>query len=789
VFSDTEDFESAAPGDSGAGIWTGRRRSSFGDFAALYPGVSLLQEDECTFVGGFVWGFFDDPANANYECHTPDPRPDVGVIPYGNEEGLYIANDIWSPPFDNIGSGNEYILQVLHYLDNTMDALVFWDWGLRSWTDPDGAGPLPLCPGFWRDNNLIYYYWAHRQWVRVGPRVGALVDPDAEKIQIRVGVFDLCSLWCNIYGTGTCHSHAPLFDDIRLVRVSVTGPRFTVRHIDLFQDNFAEDGTLTGTAQADMAADILPQSSPGILPGDSTVVTISLIGTSGGGPSAWLYARVQNSNDPKSGAGLGSPDTRTGKAGLRWPYAGSWMDANGNTWEIFQMDSAFTVAGLPVDDRYCVDLNDDLFVPGDTILYFFGADADGVANNGNESYWHRKIYGQGASNVTPDIQDAAASPCEFTILPAGGYHRGGDILYVDDADDRGGPPQLFFDSALDMMALREYVDRYDVLGPSSVVGNSLASRVTNNINQIIDVYKTIIWNSGDLGSGTIGDGTGFPEKSDDFGLLYQWLDSRTDGAGLYISGDGVASEWFNDLRGAGAGALRLQYMDFDLANYDHAAYGEPVSPLLTATGPSFIHQGVPDQLIAFGGCPLINAFDVLWPNGAAIIEFPYPASGLGAVISQQTLNSVGETATVVLSGFSYHYIRDAHQQWPQWPPARVEHLSDILRKFPYILPQPTGVEPTVDYVDALEPNYPNPFNPTTTIAYSIQERGHVSLKVYNAAGQLVATLVDEVQSPEGVSPVTWHGLNNASQSVSSGVYFYRLVTEEFSKTRKMVLLK
>jgi hypothetical protein len=49
--------------------------------------------------------------------------------------------------------------------------------------------------------------------------------------------------------------------------------------------------------------------------------------------------------------------------------------------------------------------------------------------------------------------------------------------------------------------------------------------------------------------------------------------------------------------------------------------------------------------------------------------------------------------------------------------------------------------------------------------------------------------VDEVQSPEQVSPVTWHGLNNAGQSVSSGVYFYKFVTKDFAKTRKMVVLK
>jgi flagellar hook assembly protein FlgD len=66
----------------------------------------------------------------------------------------------------------------------------------------------------------------------------------------------------------------------------------------------------------------------------------------------------------------------------------------------------------------------------------------------------------------------------------------------------------------------------------------------------------------------------------------------------------------------------------------------------------------------------------------------------------------------------------------------------------------------------------------------------VSLKIYNAAGQLVRTLVDEEQAPqpEGFS-AAWDGLSDHGQSVASGVYFYKLTTKEFSDTKKMVLLK
>ncbi|MEJ2721741.1 MAG: T9SS type A sorting domain-containing protein [bacterium] len=88
-------------------------------------------------------------------------------------------------------------------------------------------------------------------------------------------------------------------------------------------------------------------------------------------------------------------------------------------------------------------------------------------------------------------------------------------------------------------------------------------------------------------------------------------------------------------------------------------------------------------------------------------------------------------------------------------------------------------------------NYPNPFNPTTTIRYSIKERGRVSLRIYNAAGQLVRTLVDEIQSPrEAGYSVLWNGRNDAGMPVASGVYMYKLTAERgFQDVKKLVLLK
>jgi hypothetical protein len=92
------------------------------------------------------------------------------------------------------------------------------------------------------------------------------------------------------------------------------------------------------------------------------------------------------------------------------------------------------------------------------------------------------------------------------------------------------------------------------------------------------------------------------------------------------------------------------------------------------------------------------------------------------------------------------------------------------------------------YANRLDQNVPNPFNPTTAIGYSLADRAKVSIRIYDVAGRLVRTLVEDVQ-PAGIHKVTWDGTNNAGQTVSSGLYFSRLESGSFVQTRKMVLLK
>ena len=89
---------------------------------------------------------------------------------------------------------------------------------------------------------------------------------------------------------------------------------------------------------------------------------------------------------------------------------------------------------------------------------------------------------------------------------------------------------------------------------------------------------------------------------------------------------------------------------------------------------------------------------------------------------------------------------------------------------------------------ALEQNYPNPFNPETAIVYILPETAHVSLIIYNVVGQEVRRLVDATQA-SGQQRILWDGKDASGSHVPSGVYYYRLSTETWSKTRPMVLLR
>jgi hypothetical protein len=565
------------------------------------------------------------------------------------------------------------------------------------------------------------------------------------------------------------------------------GPVWLVESADLFQDNFPQNGTLMGPVRIDMARDINPAANPDILPGDSLAVSVganysvmqgfwartpSVIPGGGlesapdGRASVYCYVRSSGGEPPAT-----MQAAETGKwTLLRFPCTGAGPTPGG--FYQFQMDSLYDDPGMDHAGRdlFCFDLNDDAFTPPDRIDFYFSA----TDTDGKTVYWSEE------AGHTDDQSAAEAMPMEMQCLPSGNA----DILYVEDS---GGQGREYFDTAFQLLNVAP--DRFDVRAADSCVGNSLGSRAT--ADQVLGAYRTIIWNSGDCAVGTIGDGSGAPEKSPDAQLLNVFLDEKSGvNPGLYLSGDNIAEE-MKLLASPPMVTLLGTYMNYDLLFGDHRAAGHRTTPLLIGLMPGTIFQsdsppGEPDSLYA-DATGAGGGFDVLQPALTATAQMYYDGdTGHTAIVSQTTPNAVGQNARVLLSGFSYHTIAD---DTPEVPIDRAEHLIRILLWMENEVDIPTGGETKAVFVNGLAQNYPNPFNPSTHIHFSLSERSHVSIRVYNVLGQLVRTLVDEDRGAGNYTDVLWNGTNRAGEPVASGVYFYKMAAKNFVKTRKMVLLK
>lgn len=135
--------------------------------------------------------------------------------------------------------------------------------------------------------------------------------------------------------------------------------------------------------------------------------------------------------------------------------------------------------------------------------------------------------------------------------------------------------------------------------------------------------------------------------------------------------------------------------------------------------------------------------------------------------------------------FRFHIISDSLGTSDGWyiDDIRIDLKSTSIPEEPISIP--------TDFT--LYQNYPNPFNPTTVIVFKIQNSRfkipvHTTLKIYNILGQLVRVLADEEKTP-GAHRVYWDGKDKNGESLSSGIYFYKLDAGDMSEVKKMVLIK
>jgi len=101
-----------------------------------------------------------------------------------------------------------------------------------------------------------------------------------------------------------------------------------------------------------------------------------------------------------------------------------------------------------------------------------------------------------------------------------------------------------------------------------------------------------------------------------------------------------------------------------------------------------------------------------------------------------------------------------------------------------------NILPTGSKYILLNKNYPNPFNPSTTIDFEIKKDNvPISLKIYNSRGQLVKTLINEEIYHKGNHSIVWNGDNKENEQVSSGVYFFKLISNKHMQIKKAILVK
>ena len=757
-----EDFEGESLGATSTEDWEAGGIPGYGSsYLALFPGVTLVQTDPCHKDLSCMWAAIAG-SPVTYACGG---YPQQLAVPKGNSEGQYINVETWSPLIPITGTGHVINYQFTVYRDMTLDGLVFNIWDVRAVVNG--------CEGPWRSRGFVYFGPQKDYLVNTFP-VGDMIPASATHVRLRLGVIDQCGVWCGVFGTGACHSHAPILDTVKLYRVDIVGPVYSSRDIDMFQDTFPTNGTDTGIGRADAALSITASASPTILPGDSAriicsdpitavvgsnpsgLATDNLGGTgnqagTNGNKAIYLYVSVSDNgvfNPAKSGSIL--------SGGSSYPFKDTLM-ADGRIWTRIQC-----WLRVAATSTFVVDLNDNLFEAGDVINFFWGA----INTNGEASY----CSGSGLTYVQSDIELAAEVASEFSILPVNGGSTT-DILYVDGMDGRGA--QQYWDTALQQLAVGP--DRFDVRGPTSSVSNRPGTRVNNVTAQLNANYKRILWDAGDI-TQNLGDGTGAPEKSNDYAMVNSFLAGLTASGGIFICGDDYPAG-LTAAAGASALSFKTNYINFTLNGGNHrATYG--ISPLiLGVSGGAF--SG--DTFVANGGCPLYNDFDLMTPTGTSVKQMAYNAEVNHAAV----VSKINGNARAMIAGFSFIYVRDDEEDGVM---DRADYLHDILTFLGGSPSPPTDVkQPT--FVNRLEQNYPNPFNPQTTIAFSLRERSRVRIEIFNVAGERVTTLLDETRDAGSYADVHWDGRSNNGVRTASGVYFCHLVAGRFEQTRKLVLVQ
>ncbi len=756
----TTDFQ-----DGTLGAWTIAFPPGVGDYTQIWSGLEDV--DPCNTNYSNQLAFIDDgiivPGTGGSNCLNWCYGPQGYIVnTVGGPAGpsFEVENMANSPIMAWPNQAFDGILlefDVFRHEDLSADAPgMFYMFGVRS-----GLSENDVESAAWQDRNGVYY--GDGDYFRENFPVTDLMVPGRTHVQVQVGVWEAGWIWG---WTGNDGYPAPYLDHISVQVYPFSGPGMTASEIDLANDNFPEIDEITFASlgqmhvRFDAARNISPANDLLNTPGDSIIVDIVPV--------------------------------RTGAVLAGAPELHYILDANPlfnafRTAAISGMTTGYPAPnnmGIPSPTEWAFDLPDTgLMFPGDVLHYYFSA-GDDVGGDIQYSTLPANITGFGDFSSPQAYNSSFVVHALPTISDDGfGGHETPATIFWNDFANRGAENEWY--GALDNLGYVAGVD-YDIYytnRPDASQGNGIGGRTSG---LAMEHYDNLLYSAGDLNITTIANGDFAVDAGDDIGALLTWM--ATGGKNLFLTGDSIASDLSINAGDSGVSFLET-VMGLNLVAADMRSFiDNQTAPTVLAINPNPVFQTI-DSWIAYGGCARINTFDAVEPTSAAtrLAEFADPAGDPGAYTFAAATLNVYNTNNIISMPYDMRYLYTSSSDKVNAPlAARVTVLKNVLDFFGAAdgTGAVTGVPSTQKFAVS---NYPNPFNPTTRIDYSIKAPGHLTLKVFNVRGELVRTLVDS--RVESSNFVMWDGTSDAGASVSSGVYFYEARMGNDVKVSKMALVK
>ncbi|MDI6809761.1 MAG: FlgD immunoglobulin-like domain containing protein [Candidatus Eisenbacteria bacterium] len=691
-----------------------------------------------------------------------------------------------------------HIIQFERFTRLPLNDHVFHRWFVRYYPWDCGFGPR-WSP--WVNNNTVYYT-ATKSCGLFTYDVSAYVPACAESAQMAMCCINLCSLDPWWIGCTYVNNTTPYFDNARFGAAGSTlAPTITDTELDRYLDIFPTDGTLNCASTANIGTTSLGPFGESIL-GDTLVVRgVTCPGFAE--MEVWLHFRVAP-----------GPCTNTSDA---------WFSVYPpETWHAARMDTAQRGPSVTPGVWMSTFHEDDpnyglasgrwggernhiipnwLLTPGSHVDYYVSANYAGGAGS-----YELRCQEPGYTDLPDDID----------VLPGttvtGGVPEVPCFLYADHCDCRG--VQRWIEDALSCIPAKW--DRYDRRAPSSNTGDGIGRRSGGQKGATLlqlQGYSSVLLDAGTIYTGSV--------DQYDTNLFTGFLSGATASQPRFLALQGnQIARYMNSL--AAPKAFMNNYLQAKyVARYYHVTSGNQNWCVNMTNRPgNRIDGGAILTESALGGNMCPNEFNIIdvqtgSATGKGEIEFSdaTPTVHLCCVSNEVKDSNDNVLYRTVLSSYTEAAVRSVNcpggaRGWQFGDstgvcgsPVPKGWQDDIYNKFafgggtttcaklPTDITRPGTVNVASPAYNALKDAYPNPMSPSATISFSVKTDGKVSLRVFDASGRLVRTLIDS-KLKAGGHTVAWDGKNDRGVRLGSGVYFYQIETEcGFKSTKKIVILR